>query len=122
MQKIFFSIVLLVSFAAEPLFARLEPARLGPRSEERVACNIRRRQANIQTIARPPHEIENNNGDQEDVPDFAAMFAKLLEHDPVTGQLTVNGNLAYRQMVKAINTGKQAEYNAIELSRECSIV
>ncbi|MBA2307295.1 hypothetical protein H0W26_04145, partial [Candidatus Dependentiae bacterium] len=47
---------------------------------------------------------------------FAANFSKGLEHDPVTGLLTAKGQENYKKLVKAIFSGRQADFNAIQRS------
>ncbi|MBA3752006.1 vanadium-dependent haloperoxidase [Candidatus Dependentiae bacterium] len=46
-------------------------------------------------------------------PFFAAHFTKGLEHDPITGLLTLNGQKNYKSLLKALSTGKRADFSAI---------
>jgi hypothetical protein len=62
----------------------------------------------------PNYNIENeNNGDIYEVPDFAAMFTKTLEHDPVTGIATTEGQKNFERLVQATKNGSQETYNSI---------
>jgi hypothetical protein len=85
--------------------------------ERQAAMLVRASAAVTETIGRPNYNIEGtNNGDEENVPDFAAQYSKLLEHDQDSGILTVNGQKAYMQFVKAMSTGLQADFNAIQFA------
>src|SRR5262249_25026000 len=66
------------------------------------------------TVALPSNAIENeNNGDEKIVPDAASQFTKTFPHDPLTGLANATGFASYQQLVKAINNGQQADFNAI---------
>lgn len=62
----------------------------------------------------PDYNITSeNNGDQYNIPDFAAMFTKTLDHDPITGVANATGQQSFQTMVNANENGQQATYNAI---------
>ena len=62
----------------------------------------------------PNYNIEKeNNGDQENVPDFAGNFTKTFPHNATTGIATDVGQQSYQTLVKAVQNGEQATYNAI---------
>src|SRR5438309_477018 len=111
------SIVLLLSLVAQCSYAEFGESRLGPKDERKVAYDARRQAAHYQTLAQSSHDIEhNNNGDEIDVPNFAAMFHKIFQHNSSDGQLTAQGVASYQQLVKAMSTGHQADFNAIQFS------
>lgn len=113
-KKIIFILVLSIS----PLYGNgsEEPSRFSDCDERKIALNAREHAACFETVCQPNHNIETaNNGDEQNVPNFAAQFSKLLEHDPSTSILTAKGQAAYRQLVTAINSGQQSDYNAIQL-------
>ncbi len=83
-------------------------------AEKQVAFNRRLAAACISVILQKNNNIETqNNGDQELVADFAAQFSKTLEHSFQNGLLSSQGASSYAQLVKAINDGEQADFNAI---------
>lgn len=86
------------------------------RKDERIAAFKRRLgTACLRTLRQKKHNIAcENNGDERRVPYFAAMHTKALEHDPVSGLLTPAGQDNYRQLLKALKTGSQDDFNAIE--------
>lgn len=96
---------------ALPLFA--EPPRFQSKDERRIAYNMRLNCAFLGTLHNSPIDCTDLNPDETNVPLFAAQHSKTFEHDPVTGQLTANGVQAYAQMVKAMHSGLQADFNAI---------
>lgn len=62
----------------------------------------------------PNYDVsKENNGDQESVADFAAMFTKTFGHDATTSAPNAQGQLSYETLVKAVNNGKQATYDQI---------
>ncbi len=67
-----------------------------------------------QCINTPNYNIENeNNGDINNVPNYAAMFTKTFEHDPITGIATAQGQNSFKTLVQATQNGLQATYNDI---------
>lgn len=48
---------------------------------------------------------------------FTHSFSKLLDHDSKTGLLTIHGQKNYQQLQKALQTGSQADFNAIERAK-----
>ncbi len=56
---------------------------------------------------------KENNGDETNVADYAAMFTKALAHDATTSVATTQGQQSYETLVKAVKDGKQATYDAI---------
>lgn len=65
-------------------------------------------------VNQPYYNIFNeNNGDAQAANAYAAAHTKALEHDVTTGLLTANGIANYQQLLTAIQTQKQAAFNAI---------
>jgi hypothetical protein len=61
-----------------------------------------------------------NNGDEQlyknnTVAPYAGSFHKLLPHDLTTGQLTSVGKTSFEQLVTALGTGLQSDFDAIVL-------
>src|SRR5438128_3087061 len=82
--------------------------------EQRAAFDRRLVADFLRTVSLPPNFIENeNNSDEAAVPFFAARFTKTFSHDPTTGLADATGQASYSQLVKAINDGLQADFNAI---------
>lgn len=97
-------------------------SRLNNGDERVVAFNRRVGVAERETILKPANPIElEGNGDEFKVPDFAANFSKTLEHDPITGLLTLSGEENYKKLLKALRTGKQDDFNAINRAPDASI-
>ena len=85
---------------------------LGP-DERRAAFNRRLAADYLRTLQQPINILPlENNGDEVNVPFFAAQFSKSLQHD-ANGLLTAQGQQSYQQLVTAMSTGKQADFNAI---------
>ena len=53
------------------------------------------------------------NPDVTGVTDYAGMFTKTLEHDPVTGIATTVGQANFETLLQATQNGEQATYNSI---------
>lgn len=78
------------------------------------AYGVRTGCAYNQCFNSPDYDIANeNNGDQFNVPNFAAMFTKTLDHDPVTGVASTTGQQNFQILVNATENGQQATYNSI---------
>ncbi|CAN5185192.1 vanadium-dependent haloperoxidase [soil metagenome] len=93
-------------------FGEITRFKYGP-DERKAAFNIRLATSYLRALEMPANNIESeNNGDENTVPYFASQFSKSFEHGP-DGLLTVQGQESYRQLVKAINNGKQADFDAI---------
>lgn len=98
----------------ESRFAESATIKNESEAEKQVAFNRRQAAACISVLLQNNNNIEmQNNGDQQNVPDFAAQFSKTLEHSFQTGLLTTQGQNSYSQLVKAINDGQQVDFNAI---------
>lgn len=98
----------------ESRFAENKGKRHESACEKKVAYNRRLAATCISVILQKNNNIEQqNNGDEKLVPDFAAQFSKTLEHGFQNGLLTSQGVASYNQLVKAINDGEQADFNAI---------
>jgi len=89
--------------------ARLTANELQTAYQIRQGCGYR------DTIGNPVITIDDLNPDEANIPNYAAMFTKGLPHDPVSGLLTPVGITSYQQLLKAMNTGNQSDYNAIVL-------
>jgi hypothetical protein len=88
--------------------------RLNETDERTAAFSRRLLNAFRRNLKSQPNDIQHNgNNDQTTVPFFAAKFTKTLEHDPSTGLATVAGQSAYKQLLKSLRTGRQADFNAI---------
>ena len=94
--------------------AHLRPVQ----SDERVsAYRIRTDAAYYETLQQPAHNIEvEGNGDETSVPNYAASFTKLLDHDSGLGTASVEGQSAYKQLLKGLSTGNQSDFNDITLA------
>lgn len=53
------------------------------------------------------------NGDETDFSNYEGSFHKTLEHDAVTGLLTVDGKANYELLLTALSSGLQADFDAI---------
>lgn len=85
--------------------------------ERNVAYNHRLAANRQQNVLVPANNIyQNANGDEQTYNDYAGNFTKGFEHDLVTGALTAAGRASYEQLVRAMNTGLQADFNAIALA------
>ncbi len=84
-------------------------------NDDRIPAFQRRLGADcLRTLGQKYNNItKENNGDEKEVPDFAAQFSKGLEHDEATGLLTYSGQKNYKRLLKAIRTGSQTAYNSI---------
>lgn len=92
-------------------------------AERNVAYNRRLAADQQQNVLKPANNIyQNANGDEQNVSDFAGNYTKGFEHDPVTGVLTPAGQQAYLQLVYAMNTGLQQNFNAITLDGERKLI
>lgn len=72
--------------------------------------------ARISALMQPSYDITTELNGDEDLPLYAGSFTKGLEHDATTGLLTNNGVAAFQQLLLALSTGLQANYNAITLA------
>jgi len=61
-----------------------------------------------------------HNGDDTNVAMCAGSFSKALEHDATTGLLTTVGVANYQQLLTALNSGLQVDFNAIVRSAEAT--
>lgn len=87
------------------------------RLDERPAAHKTRKQATKTQMQNPWINLAaQTNGDDIDVPNRAGSFTKLLEHDVVDGILTAYGSENYNQLLLALETDVQADFNAIEFS------
>ncbi len=111
-------LLILCAIAQTPHRVSAGTSRFQPgKTEAQLAFSVRVGAACQQTTVQPPFYIENNNnGDETNVADYAGQFTKLLQHDPTTSALTLLGQQQYDKLVKALNTGLQADFNAINLS------
>jgi hypothetical protein len=93
-------------------FGEITRFKYGP-DERKAAFNIRLATSYLRALEMPANQIEQeNNGDENSVPFYASQFTKSFEHGP-DGLLTEQGQESYRQLVKAINNGKQEDFDAI---------
>ena len=97
--------------------AALDINRLGFKDERQPAYNRRILDAYNQTLKRSQIDLaQGNNGDLDNVANFGASFTKLFEHDSSSSVLTTVGQLEYKKFLKALNSGKQSEFNAVNLA------
>src|SRR5437868_15089914 len=87
--------------------------RIKLQDERRIAYRMRTAAARTQTIARPLGHITQPNPDEVNVPNYAGSFTKGFDHDLVTSVATPIGQENFEQLVKAMTTGDQADFNAI---------
>jgi len=114
MKKLFSIVVLLSSALASTAFAAND-SRLGPKDERQAAYNVRVLAAATETVLRPAYYLpDETNGDETNVPNFAAQFTKLFTHDAVTSVPDTAGQLNYQRLVKAELSGLQADFNAMQ--------
>lgn len=107
------SLLFNVIYSSTPISCKTSRFAFGP-DERRAAFNRRLAADYLRTLAQAQNFIElENNGDEQNVPGFAAQFNKTFQHDPVTGLLTAQGQQSYAQLVIAIKSGLQADFNAI---------
>lgn len=94
------------------LSSQIQHAR--PNSRQCQAYRIRVAAAKLRDLLQPKNNLAaQNNGDEKQVPDYATQFTKTLEHDAITGLVTAQGNQSYKQLLAALATGNQSDYNAI---------
>ncbi|MBA3751877.1 vanadium-dependent haloperoxidase [Candidatus Dependentiae bacterium] len=93
----------------------IDAPRLGSENENKPAAARRIAATCKRTLQQKCYDItRENNGDEKRVPFFCANYCKGLQHSPVTGLLTEEGQLNYQRLLKALSTGKQEDWNAIE--------
>jgi hypothetical protein len=80
---------------------------------KKVSAYLMRVQSAYQQNMVPPAPRLMINPNEKGVRNYAASFSKTLEHDPVTGELTTQGAAQFEQLVRAMNSGKQEDFNAI---------
>lgn len=82
------------------------------------AFSMRDEAASFQSLQRPHFDISSGgNGDEGSFDFFASSYTKSFEHDSATGLLTNNGiNNGYKRLLKALESRKQEDFNAIELA------
>lgn len=85
--------------------------------DERDAAFARRTASMCLRVGRgKKYSIEKEeNGDEKDVPHFAAKFSKSLAHDE-QGILTKEGETSYKSLLQALTTSTQNLYNDIKLA------
>lgn len=100
-----------------PIFANYDGiTRFSPYGlqENRAAFAIRLAADYLRALGQIPNNLPaENNGDEKLVPGYASQFTKTFEHDPSTGLVTAQGQTSYQQLVTAMNSGLQADFNAI---------
>lgn len=82
-------------------------------NERLAAFNIRLATSYLRALQMPANPIEQeNNGDEKTVAFYASQFTKSFEHG-ANGLLTEQGQESYRQLLKAMKTGNQEDFDAI---------
>ncbi len=61
----------------------------------------------------PTFDIYKSGNGDENIPGLPGSFTKGFEHDPTTGLVTAQGAASFKQLVKAMESGLQADFNAI---------
>lgn len=105
---------LIAHATTEPLgqFGAITRFSYGP-DERRAAFNIRLACDYLRALQQAPNILPlENNGDENTVPNKASQFTKTLSHG-VDGIPDAQGQLAYEQIITAMNSGQQADFNAI---------
>lgn len=93
-------------------FGEITRFKYGP-DERKAAFNIRLATAYLRALEMPANPIElENNGDENTIPFYASQFSKSFEHD-TDGLLTEQGQESYRQLLVAMKSGKQKDFDAI---------
>ncbi|MBA2306840.1 hypothetical protein H0W26_01745 [Candidatus Dependentiae bacterium] len=113
-QKLFSGIVIVVGlllFSQVGLFKDLyaQLSRYGDRAYSRY---YRRKPQDKGLSQRNGPTLLTN--DEKNVPFFAATFSKGLEHDPVTGLLTVLGQQNYTKFLHALSTQNPQDFAAVQ--------
>jgi len=78
--------------------------------------NCRLTSAFNMTLKQPGYNIYDEHNGDDSLAAYAGSFTKGLEHDSLTGLLTANGQLNYQQLLKALFSGLQEDFNAIQLA------
>jgi len=109
-QKIFMLLIMLtcVGIQAADLSVRWNNNQL------QTSYNIRRSCGYRGSMGQTPTNIDNLNPDQATVPNYAGLFSKGLQHDLVSGNLTASGQANWLQLFHAVETGAQADFNAVQ--------
>lgn len=109
--------LLATSFFVPVMLANFSTNRESKQDERVMAFNVRMAADSYQTLQQPFNDLDLDvDPDEITFPDFAGQFTKLLDHDSCTSVPTSCGQAAYRQLLKAMQSGLQADFNAIQLS------
>jgi hypothetical protein len=101
----------------QSMHANFSPDRMGRVDERMLAFNLRINAAGFQTISQPFNDMPSHiDSDETNLPNYVGNFSKLLQHDLCTGVLTAQGVAAYEQMLTALDSEDQADWNAIEFA------
>ena len=93
----------------------MQASRFRAKDERIPAFERRFGSAASRTLCQKKHSVtREGTGDEKPLAHFAAQFTKTLEHDPATGLLTPAGEQSYKQLLKALCSGKQSDFNAIK--------
>jgi hypothetical protein len=84
--------------------------RVNPRADNYICRVIA---ASQMITDQAPYVITTELNADQGVAPYAGSMTKSLQHDTTTGLLTTVGQANYEQLVKAIETAEQAEFNAI---------
>ncbi len=118
MSLLFLSIPLLAGKKSGPFCANTHNwihARRCFGDDRKPAFRRRVAAACLRTLGQPKNNLPcQGNGDERNVPDFAAQFSKGLEHSSLNGLLTPNGATSYETLLAALKTGSQDLFNDID--------
>lgn len=114
----FLSLALLI-LSAPSVFSANEHRNY--REERQKAARIRRASGSMQLYI-PDYDITTEHNGDEDLfrynssYPYAGAQTKGFEHDATTGGLTSNGKIAFEQLLYAMTTGRQSDFNAIQFA------
>ncbi len=113
----FQSLLISILINSNPIFANFNGiTRFSPYGpeENKAAFAIRLSADYMRALGQTSNNLAaENNGDENTVPGYASQFSKTFSHDANTGLLTAQGQASYQQLVKAMNSGLQCDFNAI---------
>lgn len=87
--------------------------RFQKKDERKIAYQVRRGASRHDTLNNPPEDIEDKNHDEQNIANYAGSFTKTLQHSSVSGEVTPFGAKQFEQLVKAMHSGNQDDFNAI---------
>ena len=108
-KKLLIALLVMQSVA---IYARVE--RIDLVDERRLAYDTRVAAAFYQTLAQAFIDVIDLNPDEQNIADYAGSFSKSFDHNTETSAPSAAGQAAFVQLVKAVHSGLQADFNLIE--------